>query len=81
MSSAFTPAIIEAIDYIEVQRLVVGDERRLPIPSPRGVKIFRLEHINQTAIENTVLDLIPPIGDSVDPPSWERVDIFDYSVR
>jgi hypothetical protein len=83
MNSAFTPAIIEAIDHIEVARVAVGlgDETRSPLRGLREVRRFRLNHTNPTTIESTVHDLIPPIGDSVDPPSWERVDTFDYSVR
>lgn len=68
MSSAFTPAIIEAIDYLRLDRIAVND-------MGNTVSVLldrRLLHTNVTAIEDVFRDEIQP--------RREAKEHYDYTV-
>ena len=66
LNSAFTPAIIEAIDFLRLDRFQV-DAMGLPL-IPFGNFLFdqRLVHINSTALQNAFLDMIQPPDEGED---------------
>lgn len=59
LTDAFTPAVLAAIAHFQVNRFEADLDGNV-VPG-EALDIFRLEHINETAIETSAFNEAPPL--------------------